>query len=137
MFQIPRFIAHKSNTMCNKQPFSTHSKSLLTVSPSHPSTLRIEYPFRAQTYAPQPTLRTEYPFRAQTSTPQPTLRTEYPIHAQTSLLLHPQPPPAPPAPATPAQPAPSTPAAPAAPAATSRSPRHKATKKGLPQVTTP
>ena len=48
MFQIPHFIAHKSNTMCNKQPFSTHSKSLLTVSPAHTSTLCTEYPFRAQ-----------------------------------------------------------------------------------------
>ena len=84
MFQIPRFIAHKSNTMCNKQPFSTHSISLLTFSPAHPSTLRTEYPILAQTSAPQPTLRTEYPIRAQTSTPPPTLRTEYPIRAQTS-----------------------------------------------------
>ena len=83
MFQIPHFIAHKSNTMCNKQPFSTHSISLLTFSPAHPSTLRTEYPIRAQTSTPQPTLRTEYPIRAQTSPPHAPTTTRHTPRQQT------------------------------------------------------
>ena len=94
--------AHSCLPMCNKQPFSTHTESLL--SPPLP-TPHTEHPLRAQTSTPQATPHTEYPLRAQTSTPQVTPHTEYPLRAQTSIPPAPKTRTHPPAPATPAVPA--------------------------------